>query len=123
VDEGDLVIHDALEFAILAGVIGAGRPTQDVDGVVVAPHEAVEAEMRDLRPRVAGDGSGEGDLQAAPHLVILRPGLDLLAFETRVGIEERRGEIGPQGLAGEIRDVKWRCSGFRKVKLLEAGTA
>jgi hypothetical protein len=102
---------DPLEIAIAADIVGAAVPAQDIDGVVVATHEAVGAKMSDLRFGVAGDAVGKGDLQPAPFLAILMPWLDLFTLEARVGVEEGRSEVGPQGLAGEVGDVEfvpWR---------------
>src|SRR5476649_1439633 len=93
--------HDALHVAVVADVVGAGGPAEDVDRVIVAPHQAVRPEVRDLGPRVAGDVRREAHLQAAPGLAVLLPRRDLLAGEAGCGVQEGRGQIGPQRLAGE----------------------
>src|SRR5947209_10308461 len=56
--------------------------------------------------RRRGAAAGEGHLQAPPFLAAFVPWFDLFALETRVGIEEGQGEIGPQRLAGEIGDME-----------------
>src|SRR5471030_1378359 len=98
--------HDALHVAVVADVVGAGGPAEDVDRVIVAPHQAVRPEVRDLGPRVAGDVRREAHLQAAPRLAVLLPRRDLLAGEAGCGVQEGRGQIGPQRLAGEVGDME-----------------
>ena len=86
---------DALEFPIIAHVVRAGRTTEDVDRIVVAPHQSIGAEMRNLRSGVAGYMAGECHFQATPRFAILMPRFDLLTFEAGIRVKKRRGQIGP----------------------------
>ena len=97
---------DALKIPVVRRVVRTGGATQNIDRIVMSPHQAVWPEMRNLGLAVAGDVVGEGDFQASPYLAVLVPRRDLLTLETRIGVEEGRGEIGPQRLAGEVGDME-----------------
>ena len=48
------------------------------------------------------DGCGEGDVQPAPGLSLLLPGLDLVRLYPWVGQQERGGGVVPHGVAAEV---------------------
>src|SRR6266702_1229099 len=108
---------DALEGAIVSGVVGAGGTPEDVNGIVVTAHQSIRTKMRDLRPRVALDVVREGHPEAAPNLPVLLPRLDLFADKARIGVKEGRGEIGPESLDGEICDMEFVPGRFANVPL------
>src|ERR1700728_1221511 len=112
---------DALKVPVIRGVVRAGGTTQNIDRVVMSPHQAVRPEMRDLGLVVASNVRRKGDLQAAPHLAVLVPRRDLLALKTWIGVEEGQGKIGPQRLACEISDVEfvpWRFDRLARIRCL-----
>jgi hypothetical protein len=86
---------DALEIPVIRRVIGAGGAAQNVDRIVVPPHQAIGSEMRDLRFGVADDVVRKSHLEAAPDFAVFFPGFDLLTFEPGIGVNERKREVGP----------------------------
>ena len=79
-----------------------GAAAQDVDAVVKPPQQPGVVEATGLPPGVGDDGVGVGDLQAAPGLAVLVPGLGFLGDEVGAGEEERFDEVVPVGLAREV---------------------
>jgi hypothetical protein len=71
--------HDSVCGSVVKGVVEPRSIAEDVYGVLVPPQQSIRTEIRDLTPRVAGDGIGKGDLQSTPLLAIFLPWCNLFA--------------------------------------------
>src|SRR6266700_618301 len=96
---------DAVDVAVAGGVEQPGGPAEDVDGEVMAAQQPVRAEAGDLLAGVALDVTGERRLQPSPRLTAGLDGVDLLGGEPGPGVEERRIQVRPQRLPGEIGEM------------------
>src|SRR5882672_312544 len=82
------------------------RSSRHVDVIVVPLEQALPIEVERLFGRVRRNALRERDLQAAPGLTVFLPRLEFLRLDTRQGEEERRIQIGPHGIAGEVRQLQ-----------------
>src|SRR6266567_9204515 len=96
---------DAVDVAVAGGVEHPGRPAEDVDGEVMAAQQPVRAEARDLLAGVAFDVIGKRHFQPPPRFTAGLDWGDLFGDEPGPGVEERRIQIRPQRLPGEIGEM------------------
>src|SRR5665213_2923309 len=83
---------------IKAAVLGpAERPEEDLGGVVEALEDSVGVEVEGLAAAVGGNAVGEVDAQP--------PTGQLADGDIGIGEYERRGEVPPERVAGEVDDV------------------
>lgn len=83
---------------IEAAMLGlAKRPQEHLGGVVQAHKDGVGAEVEGLAAGVGGDARGEVDAQP--------PAGQLADGDVGFGKDERRGDVPPEGVAGEVDDV------------------
>jgi len=83
---------------IEAVVLGpAEGPEEDLGGVVEPLQDGLGVEVEGLAAAVGGDAVGEVDAQP--------PAGQLADGDVGVGEEERRGDVPPEGVAGEVDDV------------------
>lgn len=67
--------------------------------------EAVRPKTKELLARMALDVVGEEHLEPTPRLAVGLDRVDLFCLEAILGVEERRIDIRPQGLATEVGDL------------------
>src|SRR5579884_571779 len=99
------VDDDAVDVAVVGGVEHPGRPADNVDGEVMTAQQSIRAEAQDLFAGMAFDVIWERHLQPPPGFTLDLHRRDLLSGEPGPGVEERRIQIRPQRLPGEVREM------------------
>src|SRR5215471_12274190 len=96
---------DAIDVAVIGGVEQPGGPAEDVNGEVMAAQQAVRAEARDLLAGVAFYVIGKRHFQPPPRFTAGLDRGDLFGDESGPGVEERRIQVRPHRLPGEIGEM------------------
>src|SRR6267143_6070038 len=80
--------------------------SRDVDVVVVPLKKALLIKVEGLLKGVRRDALRERDFQTAPRLTVFVPRIEFFGVDARQRKQKRRIQIGPHGIAGEVRQLQ-----------------